>query len=294
MEPNQISDTTTSTKITQTNRIFQVTTFSKYFTAFLFVSLPFLAAYIAYNKGISERLETIPPAQNLSNQSLSQEQTSQIDEVSLFNQRSNFGITGYADPIKVPVGSTLHTKIMDEVELFYKDDIAANGGLSLLYPGRMYIEVTQIAPGQLFVQSSFTTADDEVHYKFSLATLDMQAGTIKIIRNLNEYTSYYYGAPRVWTMPSPGTLNALLVQLESPDNSSYSPNTIALYDFLTGEKKILYTEADQNVMLAATCEAGCVAPFQAIGNKVLFCRYQKIPQSLDTKFLECREIVILQ
>ena len=269
------------------HRVFQATVFSKGLAAFLFISLPFLGGYIGYSRGISETSELmLKSSREHSDVPILGEAASSNDTSSLQNYLN------YAKTTELPLGSRAHTQLKEDIMFFYKKDIEARGGLNPLHPGRMFIDVTLIAIDKLFVKSSFTTADDHVNFTYSLVKYNPGTGATEILRDLDEYKTYYYGMPSVWTIPSSNSLQAVLIQIEDTQNSVNSPNTIALYNFLTGEKKILYTETDPGVMLATLCEAGCVGPLQAIGTKVLFCRYQKIPQSTDTELIECKELMI--
>lgn len=279
-QPTGSTDSSVSTK--RPHRVFQVTGLSKYLAAILFIILPFCGAYLGYSKGTSQTPAYVPVS-NATAENLNQNEITLSEET--------YSGPALAETLALTVESPLHTEIKDKLLTFYKDLIEARGGLSPLNPG-VSIAITGVEMGTLFVESWFTTADDTVHATYSLATYEPKTEAIEITRKLDEYHSYYYGTPRTWTVSSPGYTKAVLVQAEDTPDSFNSPNTIALYDFMTGKRSVLYTETDPTVTLAAMCDAGCVGPLYALANELLYCRYEKIPQSIETKFIECREITI--
>lgn len=283
-------DNEISKELTVKKAFFTVTPFSKYLAMILFVVSPFLGGLVAYTM-IPPQVVTVLSAAPPQKQTITQQPVKEEGAISRDYIHSLDDVKYYTVKYYLTSSSELYKDVLRQV----------SPGLSLKYPDANNLKdlpeetrvfIVKVSEERFKVFVGLTTKDYNNYHNFFLFERNTGSSTITLLSTLDDRLNA--DMPEQWMSVSDDVFSPeyQLIRIEGSENSYVYPDSLVLYDFQKNTRNVLYKETNPNVQIAAGCELGCGGILSVGMKSVIFCQYERINGSYDTKFIECKEINI--
>ncbi|MBP6924144.1 MAG: hypothetical protein KBB78_01090 [Candidatus Pacebacteria bacterium] len=254
--------------ISKKHPVFEVTTLSKYFALFLFVTMPFIGGLVGYH---------VAPVE-----------TSQVAETNvqkfLVNQATSSAVSNNTT---FPLGKTIELTNPSSEYIDFEKSITTFLKIPSIGEG-MPITVTRVDKEHVHVVASISMDILPSNYIRAFLVKD---STHEIVREISEGPEPGVTGPEMWVLSENN--EARLASIEGDANEA---TKLVLYDYVKNIKTVLYEENDPSVQLAKGCELGCFGKLSWTGlntQTLIFERYSKGVWP-DTTFIETKEIKLVQ
>lgn len=241
----------------------QVTSMSKYLTAVLYVTLPFLGGWIGYTMAPDRVVEVEVTTEKIVevDREVAAEQMEEPKQeivTETVDEKVRYGAFVDVNPLDYPINNQQFLASLPATS-------------SLRSAGRVY---SAVQARKITENLSLVVVDD------GLASHSYD-GVVLFDENTKQMISrvvYSFSALEKWISPS--------VRITVQNGASYA-NQIVLDDYANQKSIVLYEETDPNVQLADVCEMTCGGIlYKTVDGQIVFARHEKIKGTTATRLIE--------